>query len=523
MSERSMIGRPTGRMAAVAAVVCAAMLIAASGASASSERFIQRYGTFHQPLIMEIGGQPCNGKFDVQVRMFDEAFGGNQLGTTLEKEGVDVANGVANIKLEFGPHLFDGKPRYLEVAISSSGAFKAFFQMETRQPVQIAGMSQFAAVAGRVLNAPPGASGPAGPAGATGATGPAGSAGPQGDPGPVGPVGPSGGPAGPQGPQGPQGLVGPAGAQGSTGAAGPQGPAGPTGVSALKVSTLRTNVIDAGPAFRFAFPAQSTPGDAGFDGFDLFVPEITAGRVRQISARSGKQVRAINLGNTLGFPTQAAYDGTRIWVSAGQGIYKINPDDGLSELFMFGLQQRGLAILGGYVYTYSQALNTVYAVPIDTTDGTAARTWTIPQASGMASDGAGVWVSSQSTGTVYRLNVSQAAPLTSKATGGTPRRIVMAGSTVCVADGAAAKIYTFAGDGTGSVTSNTVGTASPTSMVYDGTNLLVSVQTGVVTAYTVPGFTSAGSATLTSGIDSLVFDGRNVWVGNGTGNWMEKR
>ena len=78
MSERSMIGRPTRRLVAGSAVVCAAMFIAASGASASSERFIQRYGTFHQPLIMEIGGQPCNGKFDVQVRMFDEAFGGNQ-------------------------------------------------------------------------------------------------------------------------------------------------------------------------------------------------------------------------------------------------------------------------------------------------------------------------------------------------------------------------------------------------------------------------------------------------------------
>ncbi len=505
------------------AVVCAAMLIGVSGASASSEKYIQRYGTFHQQLILELGGQPCNGRFDLQVRMFDEAFGGNQLGQTLELTGVDIANGVANAKLSFGPHLFDGKPRYLDVAIAPTNAFKTYFPMGVRQQVQIGAMSQFAAVAGRVLNVPPGAVGPAGPAGATGATGPTGPAGPQGDPGPQGPVGPSGGPPGPQGDPGPQGEDGPAGPQGLTGPTGPQGPAGPAGVQAIKISTLRSNVIDTGPAFRFTFPAMATPGDSGFDGFDLFVPEVTSGKLRQISARTGKQIRLINFNNSLALPTAAAYDGTRVWVSASAGLFKVNPDDGTFEVYSFGFAQRGLAILNGYVYTYSQSLNTVYAVPIDTADGTATRTWTIPQPAGIASDGAGVWVSSQSTGTVYRLNVSQAAPLTSVATGGTPRRVVMAGSTVCVADGSLARIYSFARDGSGSVTPNNVGTAAPSSMVYDGTNLFVSVQTGAVTAYAMPGFASAGSVTLGSGIDSLVFDGRNVWVGNGTGNWIEKR
>lgn len=517
-------GIAPARLATLA--LCAATLLGPSTAHASTEKFIGRFGTFHQQLILELGGRPCNGKCDLQVRMFDEAFGGNQIGQTQELVGVDVNNGVADTALTFGPHLFDGKPRFLDIAVSPNNAFKFFFPIGVRQQVQIAAMSQFAAVAGRVLNAPPGANGPAGPAGAIGPAGASGPAGTQGDPGPQGPIGPSGGPAGPQGPTGPTGATGPAGTtglQGPSGPTGPQGVAGPAGVQSIKVSTLRTNILDSGPAYRFVFPAMSTPGDACFDGTDLFVPEVTAGMVVQISARTGRQVRVFNLSNNFAFPTQAAFDGSRVWLSGNSGLYKISPDGGAFELFPVGLFNRGLAILDGYVYTYSQNLNTVYAVPIDTTDGTATRSWTIPQPAGIASDGAGVWVSSQSSGTLYRLNVSQAAPLTSKATGGTPRRVVLAGSTVCVADGTLNRVYTFASDGTGTVTNNNVGTAAPTSMVFDGTNLIVSVQTGAVTAYAMPGFTSAAGITLGSGTDSLLFDGRNVWIGNGTGNFVEKR
>ena len=510
--------------AAACLSLCAATLLGAPAArAASSEKFIGRYGTFHQQLIMELGGQPCNGVYDLQVRMFDDAFGGVQLGETCELKNVKVANGIANVGLAFGPHLFDGKPRYLDIAISAPNAFKVYFPMGARQQVQIGAMAQFAAVAGRVLNAPPGAVGPVGPAGPLGLTGPAG---PQGDPGPQGPIGPSGGPAGPQGPQGAVGATGPAG---STGPAGPQGVAGPTGAqgpvgpSPIKVATLRSNIIDAGPAFRFTFPAMSTPGDGAYDGTDVYFPEVTAGKLVQLNARSAKQVRVINFNNTFAFPSQAAYDGARIWVAGNAGIYKVNPDDGTWDLYNVGLLNRGLCILDGYVYTFSQSLNQAYAVPIDTADGTPARTWNIPSPAGIASDGAAVWVSSSSTGTIYRLNQSAAAPLTSKATGGQPRRVVMAGSTVCVADGTLAKIYTFAGDGTGSVTGTTVGAAAPTSMVFDGTNLIVSTQAGVITAYTLPAFTPTATSTLTTGTDSLLFDGRNIWVGNGTGNWVDKR
>jgi sugar lactone lactonase YvrE len=254
----------------------------------------------------------------------------------------------------------------------------------------------------------------------------------------------------------------------------------------------------------------------------LFVPEVTTGKLRQISARTGKQIRLVNFNNNFAFPSQAAYDGTRVWVALYQGLARVNPDDGTWDSFSFGLQNQGLAVLGGYVYIYSVSMNTVYAVPIDTADGTATRTWTITSPNGIAADGTGVWVSSSTTGVIHKLNVSQAAALATKTTGGQPKRVVVAGDTVYVADGSAGSIYSFAADGSGTVATKSV-TAAPSAMVFDGTNLVVALQSGNVTAYALPGFTSAGSVTLGSGTDSLVFDGRNVWIGNGVGNWIEKR
>jgi hypothetical protein len=108
-------------------------------------------------------------------------------------------------------------------------------------------------------------------------------------------------------------------------------------------------------------------------------------------------------------------------------------------------------------------------------------------------------------------------------TGGQPRRIVVAGKTAFVADGVSAKVYSFATDGSGTVTTNTLGLAAPSSMVFDGENLVVSTQAGGVTAYKLPGLTAAATGTLDAGSDSLVFDGRNTWVVNSFSNFMEKR
>ncbi len=518
-----MRARSIGLLLALSA--CSA-LPALAGPSAAVQ--IARAGSVNQTLIVAQGNQPISATADLRVTLFDAPFGGLQVGNAVEFQNVPVKNGQADVQVNFGPNCFDGRRRYIQVEYRVIGQGRNFIAMPTRQEVQIAGMAQYAAVAGRVLNAvagPPGPPGPQGPAGPAGAAGPAG---------PQGPAGPSGGPAGPQGPQGPQGdpgpqgETGPQGPQGDPGPQGPQGPQGPAGPSGagaalLKIATGKVGAIDSGPAFRFTFASQSAPIDPAFDGENLYVPLLTSGRVVQIRARTGTQVRIVNLNNTFAFPTGAAYDGTKVWVPTGQGMAIINPEDGTFQTFDFGVQNRGIAISNGTVYICSPNLGQVFAFPINTTDGTPSRTWVIPTPNGIVANPTGVFVSSSSTGQIYRIIGTDANATVVRTTGGQPRRMLIANGTVYVADGAANRIYSFAVDGTGSVTTNTVGLSAPTSMVFDGENILTTTQLGLVTAYSLPAFTPVASAQLQIGMDSLTFDGRNVWVGNSLNNYIEKR
>lgn len=501
---------------------CVVLAAASAPALAGPGHTIAFAGEFQQNLTVYMNGRPCTGVVDLQVKMFDAAIGGNQIGDTMTLIGVRSDDGVAPVELRFGPNKFDGRHRWLEVAVRQPGFIRTFSPMGARQEVQIVAMSQYAAVAKVALNAIAGAPGPQGPVGPTGPVGPAGPAGPKGDTGeagPQGPIGPSGGPAGPQGPQGPEGPQGPAG---PAGAAGPQGTPG-SGLSAIKVATLKTGIFETGPAYRFTFPSGSTPTDPACDGEYLFVPEVTSGKVMQIRARNGKQIRNIILSGTS-FPSGAAWDGSRMWVASSNGVTRIDPEDGAQETFSVGGLNRFMAVSNGYLYVTSSQMSLVYALPVNTTDGTTTRSWTVASAGGAAPDETGgVWVSSSSTGTVYRFTQSQSSATSTRVTGGSPKRVVVVGPTVYVSDGVSNKIYSFAADGTGSITTTTVGTAAATAMVFDGTYLITAQQNGVLTAWSLPNLVSAQTVTIETGIDSLVFDGRNVWVGNGPGNWLDKR
>jgi hypothetical protein len=496
--------------------------MAAQALAAGPGHTIAFAGEFQQNLRVYMNGKPCNGVVDLQVKMFDAAVGGNQIGDTMTLIGVRAEDGEAPVELKFGPNRFNGRHRWLEVSTRQPGFLLNFSPAGSRQEVQIVAMAQYAAVAKVALNAIAGAPGPQGPQGVQGPIGLTGPAGPQGDPGPTGatgPIGPSGGPAGPQGDPGPTGPTGPAGA---TGPAGPTGPAG-SSLVAVKVATLKTGIFETGPAFRFTFPGGATPTDSAFDGEHLFVPEVTAGKVRQLRAKSGTLVRAITLTGTS-FPSGAAWDGTRIWVASSNGVTRINPEDGTQEIFSVGGLNRYIAVSNGYVYVASSSMSSVYAIPVNTTDGTVARQWTVASVGGMAADDTGgVWVSSNGTGTVYRFTQSAVNATSTKATGGAPKRVVVANGTVYVSDSATNKIYSFAADGGGSITPTTAGTAAATAMVFDGTSLITVQQNGAMTAFALPALTVAQTVTIDTGLDSLVFDGRNVWVGNGPGNWFEKR
>ena len=168
-------------------------------------------GFTYQGRLLE-SGEPYTGIADLAFRLFDAETGGNQVGPELLAPGLPIDNGLFTIDLDFGPEIFFGSERWLEIEVNGT-------TLAPRQPMMPAPYALYA------LAGTEGPQGPEGPPGPQGPEGPEGPAGPQGDQGPPGPMGPEG-PTGPEGPQGDQGPPGPMGPEGPTGPEGPQGPPG---------------------------------------------------------------------------------------------------------------------------------------------------------------------------------------------------------------------------------------------------------------------------------------------------------
>jgi len=63
------------------------------------------------------GGNPANGSFQMQFKLFDAVAGGNQIGTTMTDVPVTADQGVFGVKLDFGANALNGGNRWLEIAV----------------------------------------------------------------------------------------------------------------------------------------------------------------------------------------------------------------------------------------------------------------------------------------------------------------------------------------------------------------------------------------------------------------------
>ncbi len=194
--------------------------------------------------LLKQNGIPANGDVDFQFRLYDSLAGGNQLGSMLQVNTLGLTAGQFTIDLDFGPGIFTGSQRWLEIRVKKSqppgGAWVA---LAPRQPIMVAPYALYAlSGAGAGGTGPQGPQGPQGPPGDPGADGATGATGDTGATGPIGPMGPPGpqgdtGATGATGAQGPQGEIGPQGPQGDTGATGATGPQGIPGATGATGAT----------------------------------------------------------------------------------------------------------------------------------------------------------------------------------------------------------------------------------------------------------------------------------------------
>jgi hypothetical protein len=242
----------------------------------------------------------------------------------------------------------------------------------------------------------------------------------------------------------------------------------------------------------------TTPGGPAFDGAHVWVACKGANQIEELNASDGKWLATVT-GITT--PVNLLYDGANIWATNGNTtsgtVYKVNvakvngtppctSGPACVTSFTVGSGPWGLAFDGTYVWVSNYNSNDMYKVPQSGSPIHVPLTnCMLPL--GVAFDKQFIWVACTNSGTVQQLT----------AAGGQNHAPITMGT----------------------------GANSPFQLAFDGTNLWVSCTVGTqlrwvnTTTYTVP-----SPITVAAGCSDVVFDGRYVWVldGSGTGGSVTK-
>ncbi|MBI1762809.1 MAG: tail fiber domain-containing protein [Acidobacteria bacterium] len=81
------------------------------------------------------GGASANGPYDLQFKLYDAAVNGNQIGTMVTRDDVNVTNGVFSTTLDFGAAAFPGAARWLEISVRQGASTGTYMTLTPRQPI----------------------------------------------------------------------------------------------------------------------------------------------------------------------------------------------------------------------------------------------------------------------------------------------------------------------------------------------------------------------------------------------------
>ncbi|MCX6892194.1 MAG: hypothetical protein NTX51_11805 [Verrucomicrobia bacterium] len=92
-------------------------------------------------------GSPAAGIYDLRFAIYDAASGGAQQGGWLTSSATAVSNGLFTVALDFGPGVFTGAGRWLEIGVRTNGS-GTFATLTPRQPIMPAPYAMYSANAG---------------------------------------------------------------------------------------------------------------------------------------------------------------------------------------------------------------------------------------------------------------------------------------------------------------------------------------------------------------------------------------
>lgn len=94
--------------------------------------FAQGTGFTYQGTLTDQGA-PANGAYDFQFAVFPVATGGSAISTIVTE--VPVSNGLFTVTLNFGPNIFTGADRWLDIRVRPGGGIGLFTSITPRQPL----------------------------------------------------------------------------------------------------------------------------------------------------------------------------------------------------------------------------------------------------------------------------------------------------------------------------------------------------------------------------------------------------
>jgi len=106
---------------------------------------------FNYQGSLNTSGSPATGNYDFEFALFDSLQAGTQLGSTLTRSTVAVANGVFTVSLDFGSQ-FPGANRFLEIRLRLTGG-GLFTTLTPRSPVNSSPYSVKSLTADSAVNA----------------------------------------------------------------------------------------------------------------------------------------------------------------------------------------------------------------------------------------------------------------------------------------------------------------------------------------------------------------------------------
>jgi len=118
-------------MGACAGFLAGAAVLASTSAWAAGNEF-----TYQGKL--QLAGQPVNDTCDFRFRLYDAAGGGVQIGAQLTAANVTVVDGIMTVDLDFGPGIFTGGNRFLEIDVRCPAGAGAYTTLSPRQPITAA-------------------------------------------------------------------------------------------------------------------------------------------------------------------------------------------------------------------------------------------------------------------------------------------------------------------------------------------------------------------------------------------------